>query len=136
MADQLVDTLREQFPALKVAGTFTPPFRALSASEDKHVVDMINESRADLVWVGLSTPKQELWMANHRGRLDAAALFGVGAAFDFVAGEAREAPRWMQRTGLEWLFRMLQEPRRLARRYLRNNPAFVRAIMRNRPRLE
>ena len=128
VADRVADALRERFPALKVAGTFTPPFRALTPSEDEQVVDIVNTSNADLVWVGLSTPKQELWMADHRDRLQAPALFGVGAAFDYIAGELREAPRWMQRMGLEWLFRTMLEPNRLARRYLRNNPAFIRAI--------
>ena len=89
------------------------------------VVDAINAARPDIVWVGLSTPKQERWMAAHVGRLDAPVLIGVGAAFDFHAGDAAQAPRWMQRSGLEWLFRLAVEPRRLWRRYLRNNPRFV-----------
>ena len=135
VADALADSLRERFPALQVAGTFTPPFGATTAHEDEQIVAAINASNADLVWVGLSTPKQELWMADHRDRLRASALFGFGAAFDFLTGEVREAPRWMQRAGFEWLFRMVSEPRRLARRYLQNNPAFIRAIAMNPPRL-
>lgn len=134
VAEQLAGTLQERFPGFRVAGTRTPPFRSLTPSEDEEIVDAINASEADLVWVGLSTPRQELWMAEHRGRLDASGLFGVGAAFDYLAGELREAPHWMQRTGLEWLFRTILEPRRLAGRYLRNNPAFVRAVVSQRPR--
>ena len=96
---------------------------------------MINRLQPDIVWVGISTPKQELWMARHRANLDAPALLGVGAAFDFHAGVVRQAPHWMQRSGLEWLFRLAMEPRRLAGRYLRNNPSFVFEILRRPPRL-
>jgi len=123
--EQLVSRLRERFPGLPVAGTFSPPFRPLAPEEDGAVVHRINAAQPDIVWVGLSTPKQERWMAEHRDRLDAPVLIGVGAAFDFHAGLKRQAPRWMQRSGLEWLFRLLSEPRRLWRRYLRNNPLFV-----------
>ena len=96
---------------------------------------MINDSGARLVWVGLSTPKQERWMADHVGKLRANALFGVGAAFDLHAGTVPQAPRWMQRSGLEWAYRLGREPRRLWRRYLRNNPAFVLDILARPPRL-
>ena len=123
--EQLVRRLQKRFPGLAVAGTFSPPFRPLGPEEDGAVVDRINEARPDIVWVGLSTPKQERWMAEHRDRLEAPVLIGVGAAFDFHAGLKRQAPRWMQRSGLEWLFRLATEPRRLWRRYLRNNPLFV-----------
>ena len=102
--------------------------RALSDEEDRSLVARINEAQPDIVWVGLSTPKQERWMASHVGRLDAPALIGVGAAFDFHAGTKRQAPRWMQRGGLEWLFRLLSEPVRLGPRYLVNNPLFVYRI--------
>jgi N-acetylglucosaminyldiphosphoundecaprenol N-acetyl-beta-D-mannosaminyltransferase len=121
----LAARLSERFPGLQVAGTFSPPFRALTADEDADVIARINASQADIVWVGLSTPRQERWMADHVGRLRAPVLVGVGAAFDFHAGLKPQAPRWMQRNGLEWLFRLLSEPRRLARRYLLNNPLFV-----------
>jgi N-acetylglucosaminyldiphosphoundecaprenol N-acetyl-beta-D-mannosaminyltransferase len=107
----------------------------LTPEEDEAVVRQINESGAQIVWVGLSTPKQERWMASHIGRLNASALFGVGAAFDMHAGNLRQAPRWMQRSGLEWLFRLASEPRRLWRRYAVNNPRFVLAISRRRPRI-
>src|SRR5207245_9657245 len=112
-----------------------PPFRPLTEEEDAHVVGAINAAAPDLVWVGLSTPKQERWMAAHVGRLGAAALVGVGAAFDFHAGLLAQAPLWVQRSGLEWAYRLVREPRRLWRRYLRNNPVFVARIIRKPPRL-
>lgn len=120
----LRDRLVERFPFLQVVGTLSPPFRPLTEAEDEDVVRRIHDSGADLVWVGLSTPKQERWMAAHVGRLRAVQL-GVGAAFDFHAGLKTQAPPWMQRAGLEWLYRLLSEPRRLGPRYLRNNPAFL-----------
>jgi N-acetylglucosaminyldiphosphoundecaprenol N-acetyl-beta-D-mannosaminyltransferase len=135
VAERLGRRLQQEFPGLLVAGSHSPPFRPLTSTEDAAVVEMIDASGADLVWVGLSTPKQELWMADHVGRLRAPALLGVGAAFDFLTGEVRQAPRWIHRTGLEWMFRMAMEPGRLGRRYLKNNPAFVRAILANPPRV-
>ena len=117
--------LRDRLPSLAVVGTLSPPFRALSHEEDEEVIRTINTAAPDIVWVGLSTPKQERWMADHRARLDAPVLIGVGAAFDFHAGLKPQAPPWMQRSGLEWLFRLATEPRRLWRRYLRNNPMFM-----------
>jgi N-acetylglucosaminyldiphosphoundecaprenol N-acetyl-beta-D-mannosaminyltransferase len=125
VAQRLADRLCRRYAGLIVAGTFTPPFRPLNAVEDDAIVRGINDAEPDIVWVGLSTPKQERWMDAHVGRLRAWVLIGVGAAFDFHAGLKKQAPRWMQRTGLEWLFRLGSEPRRLWRRYLRNNPAFV-----------
>jgi N-acetylglucosaminyldiphosphoundecaprenol N-acetyl-beta-D-mannosaminyltransferase len=127
--EQLIARLRTRFPGLQVAGGFSPPFRALAPEEDGAVVRQINAAQPDIVWVGLSTPKQERWMAEHRNRLDAPVLIGVGAAFDFHAGLKRQAPRWMQRSGLEWVFRLFSEPRRLWRRYLRNNPLFVWQVL-------
>nr|HID14252.1 glycosyltransferase [Anaerolineae bacterium] len=123
--EQLAANLRRRFPRLQVVGTYSPPFRSLTPEEDEQVVQMINQTAPDIVWVGLSTPKQERWMAAHIGRVKAPVLIGVGAAFDFLAGRKKQAPRWMQRSGLEWLFRLLTEPRRLWRRYLINNPLFV-----------
>lgn len=125
VADLLVDRLRERFAALDVAGTYCPPFRPLTSAESREVIERIEASGADIVWVGLSTPKQERWMSAHVRALPGKVLIGVGAAFDFHAGLKRQAPSWMQRSGLEWLFRLLSEPRRLWRRYLVNNPAFV-----------
>lgn len=127
--ERLIQRLRDRFPGLPVAGGLSPPFRALSLEEDREVVQRINAARPDIVWVGLSTPKQERWMSEHRDRLEAPVFIGVGAAFDFHAGLKRQAPRWMQRNGLEWVFRLLSEPRRLWRRYLRNNPLFVWQIV-------
>jgi N-acetylglucosaminyldiphosphoundecaprenol N-acetyl-beta-D-mannosaminyltransferase len=131
----LAERLAERFPGLKVVGTYSPPFRALTPEEDEALIERINSSEADLVWVGLSTPKQERWMAAHVGRLKAPVLLGVGAAFDIHAGTLAQAPVWMQRHGLEWLYRLVREPRRLWRRYLSNNPRFLLGVLRRRPHL-
>ncbi|MGH8904971.1 MAG: WecB/TagA/CpsF family glycosyltransferase [Egibacteraceae bacterium] len=135
VGERLAHCLQARFPGLIVAGTYSPPFRELTAEEDEQVVERINQAQPDLVWVGLSTPKQERWMAAHVGRVRAPALLGVGAAFDIHAGLLRQAPRWMQRSGTEWLYRLIIEPRRLWRRYLYNNPRFVVAVLRRPPRL-
>lgn len=124
-AEHLKQVLTTENPGLQVVGTLCPPFRPLSDEEDAAIVREIDAARPDIVWVGLSTPKQERWMAAHVGRLQAPVLIGVGAAFDFLSGEKPQAPPWMQRHGLEWLYRALSEPRRLGWRYARNNPAFV-----------
>jgi N-acetylglucosaminyldiphosphoundecaprenol N-acetyl-beta-D-mannosaminyltransferase len=127
--ENLVLRLTQRFPGLVVAGYRSPPFRPLTDQEDEADVAAINETRPDFVWVGLGMPKQEKWMAQHVGKIDAAALLGVGAAFDFLSGEKPRAPRWMQRSGFEWLFRLISEPRRLAHRYLVDNSIFIaRAI--------
>lgn len=131
----LAERLAERFPGLEVAGTHSPPFRPLTPAEVEETAALINDSGAKLVWVGLSTPKQERWMAAMRPHLKAAVLFGVGAAFDFHTGRVKQAPAWMQRSGLEWLYRLSREPRRLWKRYLTNNPRFVLAILRQRPQL-
>jgi N-acetylglucosaminyldiphosphoundecaprenol N-acetyl-beta-D-mannosaminyltransferase len=130
VVERLAERLRGRFAGLSIVGTYTPPFRGLTPGEDEEVIERINRSEADIVWVGLSTPKQERWMFAHRGRIKAPVMVGVGAAFDFHAGLKRQAPRWMQRSGLEWLFRLWSEPRRLWRRYLRNNPLFVWYVLR------
>jgi len=126
---QVLDTLATRLvarcPGLQVVGTYAPPFRAPTAEEEDAILRQIRAARPDIVWIGLSTPKQERWMADHVARLAGPVLIGVGAAFDFHAGLKRQAPRWMQRNGLEWLFRLLSEPRRLARRYLTNIPLFA-----------
>jgi N-acetylglucosaminyldiphosphoundecaprenol N-acetyl-beta-D-mannosaminyltransferase len=123
--DLLVRRLRERHPGIQIAGTYAPVFRPLSAEEEAAIAAEINEASPDVVWVGTGVPRQEKWMASMRARLDAPVLIGVGAAFDFHAGLVRQAPAGMQRAGLEWLFRLSQEPRRLWRRYLRYNPRFV-----------
>jgi N-acetylglucosaminyldiphosphoundecaprenol N-acetyl-beta-D-mannosaminyltransferase len=123
--ERLAERLQRMFPGLIIVGTYSPPFRPLSAVEDEEIVQRINETKPDIVWVGLSTPKQEHWMAQHLNRVSASVLIGVGAAFDFHAGLKRQAPKWMQHNGLEWFFRLMSEPRRLWRRYLVNNPAFI-----------
>lgn len=122
---KLLARLKSRFPALKVAGMYSPPFRRLTENEDRMMVRAINLIRPDIVWVGMSTPKQEHWMAEHVGRLCASVLIGVGAAFDFHAGLKKQAPAWMQKSGLEWSFRLMTEPRRLWPRYLVNNPMFL-----------
>jgi N-acetylglucosaminyldiphosphoundecaprenol N-acetyl-beta-D-mannosaminyltransferase len=129
VAQQLRQNLEAKFPGIKILGAFTPPFRPLNPSEEGGLVRMVNEMKPDIIWVGLSTPKQEKFMAQYCDKLDATLLFGVGAAFDFHAGRVRQAPRWMQRSGLEWLFRLCSEPRRLWRRYLTNNPLFIFRIL-------
>lgn len=125
VAELLAERLRARFPGIAVAGTWSPPFRPETPVEDAALAERVAEAAADIVWVGLGTPKQERWMSAHAGRLAAPVLIGVGAAFDFHAGLKAQAPKWMQRGGLEWLFRLLSEPRRLWRRYLVNNPRFV-----------
>jgi N-acetylglucosaminyldiphosphoundecaprenol N-acetyl-beta-D-mannosaminyltransferase len=127
--EELANNLQKRFLGLEVVGTYSPPFRSLSDEEDEQIVQLINETNPDIVWVGLSTPKQESWMAEHVHRLTAPALIGVGAAFDFHSGRKKQAPNWMQHSGLEWLFRLMSEPRRLGRRYLVNNPLFVLRVL-------
>lgn len=125
VAERLAAALSRRYPGLQVAGCHTPPFRAPTEAEDAAAVDMINGSGADIVWIGLGSPKQERWMAGHLGRISAPVMLGVGAAFNFHSGAVGRAPRWMQNRGLEWLFRLLSEPRRLWRRYLILAPKFV-----------
>lgn len=117
--------LLERFPRLCIAGEYSPPFRSLTVEEDERVTGMIRASQADLVFVGISTPKQEKWMFAHRSSLPGSVMLGVGAAFDFHAGRVRQAPEWVQRAGLEWLFRLTMEPARLWRRYLLTTPRFL-----------
>lgn len=134
VAQSLATRLARQHPGLRVAGVISPPFRPLSDAEDEAMVERINAARPDYVWVGLGAPKQDLWVAAHRPVLDAPVLLAVGAAFDFHAGVRTRAPRWMQRTGTEWLYRLAREPRRLAGRYTRVNARFVGMLLRDRLR--
>jgi N-acetylglucosaminyldiphosphoundecaprenol N-acetyl-beta-D-mannosaminyltransferase len=122
--------LRQRFPGLRIVGGHAPPFRELSERELDRIAADINRTRPDVVWVGIGVPKQEKWMAAMRDRLDAPVLIGVGAAFDFHAGLVPQAPAWMQKHGLEWAFRLKQEPRRLWKRYARHNPRFVAGFAR------
>ena len=128
VAEELGARLMARFPKLKIVGCYTPPFRALNAAEELELQQRVHAAGPDILWVGLSTPKQEKFMAEFLPKLDATLLIGVGAAFDFHAGRTRQAPRWMQRSGLEWLFRLVCEPRRLGKRYLKNNPLFALKI--------
>ena len=130
----LEQKLRERFPGIGIAGGWAPPFRELTTTERGEVAELINSSGAEVIWVGTGSPRQELWMAQMRPLLRAPVLVGVGAAFDFHAGRVPQAPGLMQRHGLEWLFRLSREPRRLAPRYLRDNPAFIAAFLRQRLR--
>jgi len=125
VAEELKAKLEARFPGIEIAGTFTPPFRPLNADEERALAEQVSAAKPDLMWIGLSTPKQERFMAEYLPKLDATLMAGVGAAFDFHSGRVRQAPRWVQRSGLEWLYRMCSEPRRLARRYLINNPLFL-----------
>ncbi len=126
----LEQNLKAKFPGLDVVERISPPFRDLTEAEKQQIVDRINAARPDVVWVGLGTPKQDLWMGEFRGKLEAPVLIAVGAAFNFHAGCLAQAPPWMQRTGLEWLYRLLREPHRLWRRYLLGNPRFLWLLMR------
>jgi N-acetylglucosaminyldiphosphoundecaprenol N-acetyl-beta-D-mannosaminyltransferase len=125
VAEKLVQNLHARFPELAVAGIHSPPFRNLTFNEDREIVRRIRAAAPDVLWVGLSTPKQERWMHAHRGRLGVPVLAGVGAAFDIHAGTKEQAPRWMRENGLEWFFRLAQEPRRLWRRYLLLGTQFI-----------
>ncbi len=131
VAERLAETFTERFPGLRVAGTYSPPFRPLTAEEDAAVVARINEANPDYVWVGLGSPKQDHWVAEHRDQLNAAALLAVGAAFDFHGNGLRRAPVWMRRSGLEWLYRFGSEPRRLWRRYTVVNLRFMALLGRD-----
>ena len=132
VVEALQHNLEVMVPGLAVVGSHSPPFRPLSGAEMTAERELLRSARPDIIWIGLSTPKQERWMAANVGHLDGAVLVGVGAAFDFHAGRKRQAPRWMQRAGLEWLFRMLSEPRRLGQRYLAVVPRFLWLTVRER----
>lgn len=129
--EKLIAVLKAKFPDAVIAGWESPPYRDLSPHEDSQVVRRIKESKADIVWVGLGAPKQEYWMASHLEQLKPAVLLGVGAAFDFHAGNVRRAPAWARTIGLEWLHRLIQEPRRLWKRYLVTNTLFVIYVLKS-----
>ncbi|MGE0268332.1 MAG: WecB/TagA/CpsF family glycosyltransferase [Candidatus Omnitrophota bacterium] len=121
----LITRLKEKFPELQVAGYYTPGQRMAGQLEDQGVIDAINSSKADVLWVGLGSPKQDVWMYNHRHLLNVPVLLGVGAAFDFLSGQKKRAPQWMRRYGLEWFYRLCSEPKRLWKRYLFGNSKFI-----------
>jgi len=130
--EKLTASLQERFPGLDVAGKESPPFRTLTPEEDEEILARIRESKADIVWVGLGSPKQEKWMHEHFEQLGAPVLVGVGAAFDFLSGSKPQAPHWIQRIGLEWLYRLVSEPQRLWKRYLLGYPRFVWLVLMQR----
>jgi N-acetylglucosaminyldiphosphoundecaprenol N-acetyl-beta-D-mannosaminyltransferase len=131
----LQDKLSRNFPGARIVGRYSPPYRTLTREEEREVDRAVNAAEPDIVWVGLGAPKQDRWMAAHRGALKAPVLIGVGAAFDMLAGTVMRAPRFLQRTGCEWMFRMVQEPRRLSRRYLQSNSKFAMMLIGQKLRL-
>lgn len=122
--ERLYQTLQKEYPGLQIAGMYSPPFRPMTESEDKSIVEHINGTEPDFVWVGLGAPKQEIWMANHQGRVEGF-MVGVGAGFDYFAGNISRAPEWMQKSNLEWLYRLMQDPKRLFYRYWHTNTRFI-----------
>ena len=120
----LEEKLKENYPGMQIAGMYSPPFRPLTEEEDKKIIEKINETNPDFVWIGLGAPKQEKWMAAHQGQIDGLML-GVGAGFDYYAGNIDRAPEWMQKHNLEWLYRLIQDPKRLFKRYLVTNTKFI-----------
>ena len=122
--DKLKKVLEKEYPGIIIAGMYSPPFRQMTEEEDKAIIKVINSAEPDFIWVGLGAPKQEKWMAEHQGKLKGV-MIGVGAGFDYKAGKLKRAPMWMQRANLEWLYRMIQEPKRLFKRYLVTNSVFI-----------
>ena len=130
--EKLYSVLTESYPGIQIAGMYSPPFRPMTADEDKEIVDRINETKPDFVWVGLGAPKQEKWMAAHQGRVKGL-MVGVGAGFDYYAGNIERAPEWMQKRNLEWVYRLIQDPKRLFGRYWHTNTKFIwNAMIRGR----
>ena len=128
VAEKLRERLCREYPGLQVAGTYSPPFRTLSPQEDRAIVEQINSTEPDILWVGLGAPKQEKWMLQHLGRMQATAMIGVGAAFDFHSGNVKWTPAWTRRLGLEWAYRLTQNPRRMWRRNL-DSPVFLSKVI-------
>ncbi len=123
--------LKQKFPKINICGKYAPPFRPLTKQEDAQIIEQINQANPDMIWVGLGSPKQDIWIHEHRNQLNASMCFAVGAAFDFLSGTKPQAPRWMQRSGLEWLFRFLSEPKRLGKRYLVGNTKFIYLLIKD-----
>lgn len=122
--DKVKTTLKTEYPGIQIVGMHSPPFRSVSEEEDRRVIAQINDTTPDFVWIGLGAPKQEMWMAEHQGRVKGF-MVGVGAAFDYLAGNIKRAPAWMQSSNMEWLYRLIQEPKRLFKRYWHSNPKFI-----------
>lgn len=128
-AQALAAHLQARFPRLAIAGAHTPPFRPLTPGEMEGLQSLVAAAKPDIMWIGLSTPKQERFMSAMLGGLEVPVMIGIGAAFDLVSGKVKQSPRWIQRSGFEWLYRLIQEPRRLWKRYLKNNPLFVLRLL-------
>ncbi len=126
---KLIANIKKQFPQLKIAGFYSPPFRELNEKEKEKNIAKINKISPDVLWVGLGCPKQQLWMFEHKHKLKVPAMVGVGAAFDFLSGNKPQAPKWMRNSGLEWLFRLIKEPKRLWKRYLIGNSLFIFLVL-------
>lgn len=130
--EMLYQKLNQNYPGIQIAGMYSPPFRPLTEEEDKVVIERINETKPDFVWIGLGAPKQEKWMAVHQGKIDGL-MIGVGAGFDYYAGNIKRAPMWMQKSNLEWVYRLMQDPKRLFKRYWNTNTKFIwNAIIRGK----
>lgn len=129
--ERLQSKLQEKYSYINIVGMYSPPFRELTEKEDQEIIEEVNQCRPDFIWVGLGAPKQEKWMAAHKGKVQGL-MVGVGAGFEYHAGNLRRAPEWMQVCSLEWLYRLMQEPRRLLKRYLYTNLKFVWLIMRGK----
>lgn len=126
--DKLEKNLKLKYPALNIVGMYAPPFRKLSEEEDHHIVNIINHKIVDFVWIGLGAPKQEIWMSEHQDKINGL-MIGVGAGFDYYADNLKRAPLWMQKMSLEWAFRLIQDPKRLLKRYLITNSKFIYFIV-------
>lgn len=131
----LKQSLEKRYPGISICGMYSPPFRQLTPEEEVEVVETINSTRPDYVWVGLGSPKQDIWMSGMRDRLDGTVMFGVGAAFNFLAGTVKRAPAWMQRLGFEWLYRLVREPKWLWKRYILGGPKLMRILLSERSQL-
>jgi N-acetylglucosaminyldiphosphoundecaprenol N-acetyl-beta-D-mannosaminyltransferase len=122
--EKMCSNLKKEFPEINIVGKYSPPFRPLNEDEDRIIIQQINQANPDFIWVGLGAPKQEKWMAQHQGKLQGV-MVGVGAGFDYFAGNIKRAPQWMQNSNLEWLFRLIQDPKRLFSRYMHTNTVFI-----------
>ena len=122
--EKLNNVLLHDYPGIQIAGMYSPPFRPLTEEEDRMIIDRINEVGADFVWIGLGAPKQEKWMAVHQGKVNGL-MVGVGAGFDYFAGNIERAPEWMQKSNMEWFYRLIQDPKRLFSRYFHTNTKFI-----------